>query len=93
MSLLRSDGSGRTVSAFRDNLTKSETVTVAAIESGVPLLVAACNIIVDFHFMIWRKSENELASWIDRARESLVTSFANGVAKDIQAVRAAIVSP
>jgi transposase len=77
----------------RDNLRKSETVTITAIESGVLLLVAARNIIADFHFMIRRKSENELASWIDRARESLVASFGNGVAKDIKAVRAAIVSP
>lgn len=83
----------RLLTISRDNLTKSETVTIAAIESGVPLLVAARNIIADFHRMIRRKSENELASWIDRARESLVASFGNGVAKDIQAVRAAIISP
>lgn len=31
--------------------------------------------------------------WIDRARDSLVASLGNGVVKDIQAVRAAIVSP
>jgi transposase len=83
----------RLLTTSRENLTKFETVTIAAIESGVPLLVAARNIIADFHRMIRRKSENELASWIDRARESLVASFGNGVAKDIQAVRAAIISP
>jgi len=77
----------------RDNLTKSETITIAAIEGGVPLLVKARDIITDFHRMIRRKAENELAPWIDRARESLVASFGNGVAKDIKAVRAAIVSP
>ena len=81
----------RLLTTSRDSLTKSETVIIAAIESGVPLLVAARNIIADFHLMIRRKSENELASWIDRARESLVASFGNG--EDIQAVRAAIVSP
>lgn len=43
--------------------------------------------------MVRSKSENELASWIDRACESLVASFGNGVAKYIQAVRAAIISP
>ncbi|OKP64687.1 transposase [Ensifer adhaerens] len=77
----------------RDNLTKSETVTIAAIESGVPLLIAARDIITDFHLMVRRKVENQLMPWIDRARDSLVASFGKGVAKDIQAVRAAIVSP
>lgn len=76
-----------------DNLTKSETVPIAAIESGVPLLVMARDIIADFHLVIRCKAENELTPWIDRARDSLVSSFGNGVAKDIQAVRAAIVSP
>ncbi|MCW5796808.1 MAG: transposase [Nitrospira sp.] len=83
----------RLLTTSRDNLTKSETVTIAAIEGGVPLLVKARDIIADFHSMIRRKAENELAAWIDRARESLVASFGNGVAKDIQAVRAAIGSP
>lgn len=83
----------RLLTTSRDNLTKSETVTIAAIESGVPLLVTARDIIADFHLIIRRKAENELMPWIDRARDSLVASFGNGVAKDIQAVRAAIVSP
>lgn len=83
----------RLLTTSRDNLTKSETVIIAAIEGGVPLLVKARDIIAEFHRMIRRKAENELAPWIDRARDSLVASFGNGVAKDIQAVRAAIVSP
>ncbi|MBB3650311.1 transposase [Rhizobium sp. BK619] len=83
----------RLLTTNRDNLTKSETVTIAAIESGVPLLIAARDIITDFHVMVRRKMESQLMPWIDRARDSLVASFSNGVAKDIQAVRAAIVSP
>ncbi|PDT76962.1 transposase, partial [Sinorhizobium sp. BJ1] len=35
----------RLVTTNRDNLTKSETVTIAAIESGGPLLIAARDII------------------------------------------------
>lgn len=57
------------------------------------MLVTARDIIADFHLIIRRKGENQLASWIDRARDSLVSSFGNGVVKDIQAVQAAIVSP
>jgi transposase len=43
--------------------------------------------------MIRRRAEADLSSWIDRARKSLVASFANGVGKDEAAVRAAISSP
>lgn len=77
----------------RDNLTKSETLTIACNRRRVPLLVKARDIIADFHRLIRRKLENEFASRIDHARDSLVVSFDNGVAKDIHAVRAAIVAP
>jgi hypothetical protein len=39
----------------RDLLTKAETVTVAAIESGAPMLVEAREIIAEFHLMVRRK--------------------------------------
>lgn len=42
--------------------------------------------------MIRRNTEADLNHWIERGRTSLVASFANGVDRDIQAVRAAIIS-
>jgi transposase len=83
----------RLLTTCRDTLSKSETVTVAAIEGGVPLLVEAREIIADFHAMIRKKTDRELTPWIARARTSLVASFANGVSKDEAAVHAAIISP
>jgi transposase len=87
----------RTIARFmtigRDTLSKAETVTVAAIEAGVPTLVEAREIIADFHLMIRRKAVAGQTPWIERARTSLVASFANGVAKDEAAVRAAITLP
>ncbi len=77
----------------RDMLSKSETVTVAAIEDRVPLLVQAREIIAAFHAMIRKKSEADLDDWLERARASLVASFANGVTKDKAAVSAAIALP
>ncbi len=76
----------------RDMLSKSETVTVAAIEGGVPLLVEARDAIAAFHAMVRAKAETEHDAWIERSRASLVASFANGVTKDMAAVRAAIAS-
>jgi len=56
----------------------------------LPTLVNAREIIAAFHAMIRRKAATELAPWIDRARTSLVPSFANGIGKDQAAVHAAI---
>ena len=76
-----------------DALTKAETVTVAAIEGGVPLLVEAREIVAAFQSMIRKKTAEELEPWLQRAKASLVASFANGVAKDRNAVIAAITLP
>ena len=40
-----------------------------------------------------RKKDVKLMSWLERASQSLVASFGNGVTKDQEAVRAAILSP
>jgi transposase len=94
---LRRIPSARTIARLMtigpDLLSKAETVTVAAIETGIPALVEAHEIITDFHMMIRRKAEAGLTPWIERARTSLVASFANGVTKDEAAVRAAITLP
>jgi transposase len=82
----------RLLTIGRDDLSKAETVTVAAVETGVPSLVEAREIVDSFHVMIRRKVAADLEPWIERASGSLVASFANGVAKDIAAVRAAITS-
>jgi transposase len=74
----------------RDTLSKSETVTVAAIEDRLPLLVEARETIAAFHAMIRRKSQADLDPWIERARASPVASFATGVIKDKAAISAAI---
>jgi len=77
----------------RDTLSRSETITIAAIEQSIPLLVEARDMIADFHAMIRKRAGASLDPWLKRARTSLIASFANGMSKDIAAVRAAIVSP
>ena len=82
----------RLLTVGRDRLSKAETVTVAAIESSVELLVEADEIVANFQGVIRRKALAELDPWIDRAKASLVAAFANGVTKDKAAVSAAISS-
>lgn len=83
----------RLMTIGRDDLSKSETVTVAAIELGVPSLIEARELVVAFQAMIRKKSLADLEPWLERARSGLVASFANGVVKDQAAVTAAIISP
>ncbi|SEF11113.1 Transposase [Rhizobiales bacterium GAS191] len=82
----------RLMTTGRDTLSKSETVTIALIEGGVPLLVEAREVIAAFHAMIRKKVEADLDPWLERARSSLVAAFANGITKDRAAVSAAITS-
>ncbi len=81
------------MTAARDDLAKSEAVLVAAIEMSVPEQVAARDAIGAFQSMIRSKTARRLDDWLEVAKNSLVGSFANGVEKDIDAVRNAIISP
>jgi transposase len=82
----------RLMAIGRGGLSKSETVAVAAIETSVPLLVEARDVIADFEAMIRKRSFADLEPWLARARPGLVASFASGVIKDKAAVSAAISS-
>jgi transposase len=83
----------RLLTISRENLSKAETVTVTAIDTGTPLLVDAREIIAAFQGIVRRRALAELDAWLERARRSLVASFANGITKDYAAVQAAISSP
>ena len=89
--------SARTIARFmtngRDKLSKAETVLIAAIETGLPQLVKAREIILDFHQMIRTRTVAGMPLWMERAADSLVASFCSGVRKDEAAVRAAVTSP
>jgi len=83
----------RLLSVGRDGLSRSETLTVAAIETGVPLLVEARELIACFQGMVRKRAAAELGAWLARARSSLVASFATGITKDEAAVTAALNLP
>jgi transposase len=80
----------RLMTMARDHLSKADTVTVAALETGVPALAEARKLVDRFHAMIRQKADADLDPWINAASASLIASFANGIAKDAAAVRAAI---
>src|SRR5690606_345262 len=83
----------RLMTLARNDLSKSDAVLIAAIEHNVPELTNARLLISDFHEMIRSRAVTKFDSWLERAKASLISSFANGVEKDIVAVRNAITSP
>ena len=83
----------RLLTTGRDHLTRAETVTVAAIEAGVPALVEAREVVALFQPMVRALTPAKLEAWIERAGATLIASFARGVAKDEAAVRAAMRLP
>ena len=80
----------RLMTSRRDRLSKSETITIAAIEDAVPALVEARTLAAEFHTMLRDKDVTRLDPWLPRARSSLIASFARGVLNDQGAVREAI---
>ena len=77
----------------RDHLSKTDAITIAAMEAQVPTLVDARTLIERFQTMIRKKVEAELDTWIIDASSSLVAAFASGITRDAAAVRAAITEP
>jgi len=65
----------------RDQLSKANILTIAAIEAGVLALSEARNLIDRFQRMIRRKAKAELDPWIADARHSLFAPFATGYSK------------
>ena len=91
---LRKVPSARTIARLmtmaRHHLSKADTVTIAAIEESVPLLVEARDLIDRFHAMIRKRIASDLEPWLAEAAASPIAAFANGIARDKAAVRAAI---
>ena len=56
----------------RDHLSKADTVIIAAIEVGVPVLVEARRLMEWFHAMIRKKTAADLEAWIAEASTSLI---------------------
>jgi len=80
----------RMMTMRRDHLSKAEAVTVSAVESGVPELVVARQLMERFHQIIRGRNADALAPWLIDTSKSLLTAFANGIKRDLPAVSAAV---
>ncbi len=81
---------GEAAGRVHSRYTRTPTVTVAAIEAAVPMLVQAREMIDGFDTPIRRKQEAALDRWLELATCGLLAPFARGLARDHLAVRTAI---
>jgi transposase len=83
----------RAVLADRDRLSRAEAVMVATVQTAVPALVAARNLVERFHHMLRARTPAALPVWINDTKDALLASFGCGIANDAAAVRAALTEP
>jgi transposase len=83
----------RMMTAEPEQRSIGEVALVIAIETAVPGLAAARDLMGRFHALIRNRDGAGLDAWIEDAAGSLLGSFATGLAHDRDAVRAAIVEP
>ena len=77
----------------RDQLTKEDAITVARIETGVPSLISARDLIERFHHMVRERDAAALSAWIADTAGSVLASFGKGLVADRDAVTAAMILP
>ncbi len=83
----------RMLTMRREQLSKADAITIAAVETGVPALAAARNLVERFHQILRTRDAEALTSWLVDTGGSLLASFAKGITRDLAAVRAAITEP
>jgi transposase len=71
----------------------NDAMTVAIIESAVPVLAAARHLLERFQAMIRRRDADGLPAWLDDASASPMAGFARGLRADQPAVAAALTLP
>ena len=83
----------RMMTSERGVLSKAAAHTMAIIDSAVPALVIARDLVDRFHGMIKRRASADLEPWITDASPGLLGSFAKGIVQDRAAVQAALTQP
>ena len=80
----------RLMTVQRGQLAKTDAITVAAIETGVPALAVARDPMERFHCMLRTRDIGALPHWLVETGNSVLASFGKGIAADLAAVKAAL---
>ncbi|MGN8120041.1 ISL3 family transposase [Labrys sp. 22185] len=83
----------RLLTALPDNLKTEDRAFVEALCSASSAIATATNLARRFQAMLTKREADLLTPWLADALDSPFASFARGLARDIDAVRAALVMP
>jgi transposase len=83
----------RLMTTQRETLSKKDAVMVASIETCVPALAVARDLVERFQRMIRTHDAPALLPWLKETARSLLASFGKGIQADLAAVTAAITMP
>ncbi|GGC01098.1 hypothetical protein GCM10011494_19590 [Novosphingobium endophyticum] len=76
-----------------ETLRKDDARFVEAVRAASPLIAEAADLARRFHDILVGREATELDRWLDQALGSAIASFARGLRRDIDAVRAALTLP
>jgi len=83
----------RLMTTRREHLSKADAVVVAVIETAVPTLATARNLLDRFHRLFRARDMEALSPWVAETEGSLLGAFGRGIKADLAAVRAALSEP
>lgn len=83
----------RMMTTAETELPSAAQQTVTAITKAVPALTNARNLVVEVQDLVRQRRHRRLAKWLNRASESLLASFAEGIKQDLDGVTAALKQP
>jgi transposase len=83
----------RLMTTRREHLSKADAVTVAAIETAVPALATARELLDRFHRMFRTRDMQALEPWVAQTEGTLFSAFGKGIRADLVAVKAALSEP
>ena len=81
------------MTSHRDTSTRKQAIMMTMIETAVPDLVGARDLLDEFHAIVRERRRHCLDTWITRAETGLLASFAVGLSADRAAVEAALSEP
>jgi transposase len=77
----------------REQLSKADAVIVAAIETAVPALATARDLLDCFQRLFRPRDVEALPPWVAQTDRSLLSAFGKGIKTDLTAVKAALSEP
>jgi len=77
----------------REHLSKTDALTVAAIEAAVPALATARDLMDRFHHLFRTRDTQALSPWLAETAGSLSCAFGKGIRANLAAVKAALTEP